>query len=143
MYALEHVDSRTDLVQAQRSGQASDARPYHHDPRFVPVHAQENLVDRDSDGALTTLSCRNREEIVHPEEVGRRSREPDVRAEVVLRGVDLWTVRQSLRHGGTGLANASRADFDRLAVVGEEQVVGVDLDDAVGPHDLPIHAPQK
>ena len=64
-----------------------------------------------------------------------------MRAEVVLRRVNLLTVRQSLRHGGTGLANASRADLDRLAIVGEEQVVGVDLDDAVGPHDLPIHTP--
>jgi hypothetical protein len=48
--------------------------------------------------------------------------------------------QSSVRHGGTRFANAPRADFDRLAIVGEQEVVRVDLDDAVGPDDLPIDA---
>jgi hypothetical protein len=72
-----------------------------------------------------------------------RRRAPDVGAEVVLGRRDLLTPGDPIRHRRARFPQPGRANLDRLVVVGDEDVVRVDLDHPVGPRKLPVDAARR
>lgn len=61
-------------------------------------------------------------------------------AEEVFGRIDRVPARQSLQHVGRSVAHATADDRDTRAAVQQQAVVGFDVDDSIGPHDLPVGA---